>query len=279
MTPLVILTVNVMMVPLLVLYGTQGRLRFIPYVLAPLIILVLLFRGQSVPLLLVTLFFLIPAVAMGDMYRRDAPARNALTAGVLAFIGEMLAALLLSYAFEYNVIREMQKMLWNQYYAMPPILQEEISEDIMDLTIRMMIQLIPLFMIGTGIYYAAITHALGHRLLKHYGVPARSFPPVRQWMLPKSLVFIYLVVLFLDLFIAKSFDSMLTTILLNGVPLLMAAFTVQALSFLLYVAHYKRSWTVILPVMGILAIPIMPNLLSLLGVFDVAFPLRRRIQS
>lgn len=267
------------MIPPLVLYGTQGRIRSIPYVAAPLVLLLLMFQGAALPLILVFLFFLIPAVVMGELYRRDSSARKVVLLGTLSIIGELLLALMVSYAFNYDVAREMRLMMWDNYYAWPSILQSEIPTDLMELTIQTMIQLIPSFMIGIGVYYVAISHVLGHRILKYFGVPARSFPPIRTWMLPKSLVIYYVIGLFIDLFFQHTPGSMMSTILLNGLPLLMAAFTVQAISFLLFVHHRKKGWSVILPIMAIIAIPFLPQLVSLIGVFDVAFPLRKRMQS
>ena len=267
-----------MMLPPLVLYGLLGRVRFLPYVLVPIGVMLLIFREFALPLLMMALFFLIPAAAMGELYRRDSPARTVLVAGVLTMVGELLLALLVGYAFRFDTIRELQRMLWDNYYAMPAIVKEQIPEDIMETSIRMFLQMIPLFMITIGVYYAVITHVIGHRVLKKYGVPARSFPPVRQWMLPKSLVFYYLIALLLDLFVPKSFDSVLTTILLNGIPVLTVAFIVQAIGFLLFLSHTKRRWATALPVIGIVAAPFMPSIVSLLGVMDVAFPLRQRIQ-
>lgn len=279
LTPLVIITISLFMIPPLVLYGTQGRIRSIPYVAAPLVLLLLMFQGAALPLILVFLFFLIPAVVMGELYRRDSSARKVVLLGTLSIIGELLLALMVSYAFNYDVAREMRLMMWDNYYAWPSILQSEIPTDLMELTIQTMIQLIPSFMIGIGVYYVAISHVLGHRILKYFGVPARSFPPIRTWMLPKSLVIYYVIGLFIDLFFQHTPGSMMSTILLNGLPLLMAAFTVQAISFLLFVHHRKKGWSVILPIMAIIAIPFLPQLVSLIGVFDVAFPLRKRMQS
>jgi uncharacterized protein YybS (DUF2232 family) len=267
-----------MMLPPLVLCGMRGRVRFLPYVLIPIGAMLLIFREFALPLLIVAAFFLIPGAMMGELYRRDSPARTVLAAGVLTIVGELLFGLLLSYAFQFDPIRELQRMLWDNYHAMPSIMKEQITEDIMDASIRMFLQMIPLFMIASGVYYAVISHVIGHRVLKQYGVPARGFPPVRQWMLPKSLVFYYLIAMFLDLFVPKSYDSIMTTILLNGIPVLTAAFIVQAISFLLFLSHTKRRWATALPVIGIVAAPFLPSVVSLLGVMDVAFPLRKRIQ-
>ena len=66
-------------------------------------------------------------------------------------------------------------------------------------------------------------------------------------------------------------------ILWNLIPLLTFAFAVQAISFLFYVVHVKN-WNRALPLIGIALAFVMPGIVSLLGVFDVAFDLRRRLR-
>jgi uncharacterized protein YybS (DUF2232 family) len=279
LTPLVVITISLFILPPLVLYGTLGLYRSLPYIIAPIILLLLIFQAYAIPMLFLWAFFVIPAIVMGELYRRDSSARKVFAAGALVIVGELLLALLLSYAFQYDVAAEMRAMMWDNYHNFPSVIKTEIPQDLMEMSIQMVIQMIPTFMIAMGVYYAAISHTLGHRMLQYYGVPARSLPPIRTWMMPKTLVFYYVILLLMNLFVEAELGTMLSTILLNGIPLLMAAFTVQAISFLLFVSHRKKKWTVLLPVLGIVAIPFLPQMVSLLGVLDVAFPLRKRMES
>jgi uncharacterized protein YybS (DUF2232 family) len=99
-------------------------------------------------------------------------------------------------------------------------------------------------------------------------------------MLPKSFIWIYVIALVLEMF-AKDTKSTVFTLVLNLLPLLSTAFAIQAIAFLFFVAHAK-GWNKVLPILGIVLLLVFPPaffLLSLLGVFDVAFPVRDRIKT
>lgn len=265
------------MIPPAILYVIGGAKRFVLYYGIPLLLLYALLQEFSFPLMLVSLLFLGPTVLMGELYRRSLPARLIISAGTASIIAELLVALIVSYAFGYQVILEMQNYLWESYQSLPALVKTGASDEAMRLTIEMAAKMIPLFMIITALFYTSITHALGGRLLRALNLNIPALPPIREWMLPRSVVWYYLIAMLMDILFKKEPDSVLTMILINGIPLLMIAFAVQAVSFLSYVAYMKR-WSMLLPIAAVLAFPFLPSVVSLLGVIDAAFPIRKGIQ-
>lgn len=265
------------MLPTLLLYGTLGPKRFLIFCGVPFIVLLFLLQDASIPFIGIILFFLVPSVVMGELYRRKASAKKVVLAGTMTMIGELLLALLGSYAFQYDVVLEMRMMMWESYEQFPAVLKSELNREIMELSITILTRSIPFFMIAISVYYVAITHTIGSRLLRYFKVPAQSFPPIRTWMVPKSLVFYYIVILFLDLFIDRSIDSFLSTVIFNALPLLTIAFMVQALSFILFLLYHKKRTKFWLPVLSVAAFLFFPTIVSMLGVMDALFPIRKRM--
>lgn len=279
-TPLVVLTVSFLMIPPLVLYGTVGPKPFVFFCGVPFVLLLLMLQGLAVPLIIVGLFFIIPAVVMGELYRRNHTAMRVVLTGTFVIVAEMLLALIGSYAFQYDVIYEMRMMMWESYDQFPDMIKSEIDRDLIELSIMLMTKSIPFFMITVSVYYVAIAHTLSSRILRYYKVPAQAFPPIRQWMVPKSLVFYYIIVLILDMFIdPSSFDSFLTTVVYNVLPLLTLVFMVQAISFIMFLIHHKKKTKIWLPVLSIITFILFPTIASVLGVMDAMFPIRKRLKA
>jgi uncharacterized protein YybS (DUF2232 family) len=276
-TPFSILTVSFLLIPPLILYMIRGPRWFWIYLAIPLAAMLLLLQGWGLPVAVISLFFLPPALLMGEMYRRQQPARIAVFSGAAAIIAELVIALAAAYALDVQFIRDVERALWENYYALPDMMRTDATEEAMSRTIEYAVRMIPLLMIVTAMFYVTVTHALGGRMLRMMGVSVPSFPRIRDWMLPKSLIWYYLVAMLLDLFVRKDVDSLLTMILINGIPLLMIAFCAQAVSFLAFVSHHK-GWGILLPLVGVVFSLFLPNVVSLVGVLDAAFPLRQGIQ-
>lgn len=277
-TPFSILTVSFIMVPGLVMYGLGGRKLFPIYYGLPLLIVWMLLQSMGVIALVVAIFFLAPIVIIGELYHRQAPARTVIFAGTMAFIGQMLLLLIGAYAFGLKPVHDIQQFLWESYRSLPDVFRTGMTDETIDLTIALAAQMIPVFMIITGLFYTSVTHALGGRVLRNAGVKTPVLPPVRKWMLPKSLVWYYLILLVLDLVVKKDLNSMMTMIIINGYSLLSIAFAIQAIAFLFFVGHRRRGGFMF-PLFGAVMYLFIPGLVSLLGVLDVAFPIRKGISN
>ena len=195
---------------------------------------------------------------------------------IVTILGQFVLIILFVSLFGPNAIEMLREFMEESVATVPEALRQDLPDDLLDQVITVMTRTIPLYLITTAFWFTVITHALGSRVLRAVGVEVPRMKPVREWMLPKALVWYYLAALFIDLFTNPDSQSMLVTILWNLIPLLTFAFVVQAISFLFYIAHAK-GWNKALPFVGIVAALFIPGIVSLLGVFDVAFNIRSRI--
>lgn len=288
--PISLLTVWLLMAPLAVLFVRLPLKSFIiRYGIsagAAFIIASLLFNSAAAGLLLIaiSLFMLLPAVQMGMLYKKRASARAAVTGGAVTLLGQILLCLVISQAMGNPLLAEMKQVMLGNFgtiEAMYPNMDWSSiggKEVLADAAISM----IPLFLIGGIIVYALITHAIARKALVNAGLSIPGLKPIREWMVPKAFVWIYLIALLMEMFAAgREPGSFMFTLLNNLLPLIMIVFAVQGIAFLFYIAHVKQ-WNKLLPIGGIVLLVIfwpLCFLYSLLGVFDAAFPLRERLTS
>ncbi|UUZ82536.1 YybS family protein [Paenibacillus sp. P26] len=241
--PLNLITASLLMVPVLVLYVRLGTQRFLIHYIVCLAVVYLigsfLLAGWlGVLLVSVSLFFLPPVIQMGNLYKKRAPARTVLTVGTITLLGESLLSLIVSYLLGLNPVGKMKQFMVESVHTLPSQLQGMMELDL-DTLVQLMVQMLPLYMIGFSLFYVVVSHWLARRALVRSGESIPAFKPVKDWMLPKSFVWFYLLAALLELFIRDT-SSVVFSALLNLLPLLTAAFAIQAIAFLFYVAHANR---------------------------------------
>lgn len=263
------------MIPSLILWLKLGQRTFAIVYLAIVVVLSLFTSNLTfLILLLASLFYLFPSIVMGKMYKKFPKPLPAVSAGIFVMLAEMVLIIFALSLTGTNIIETTREIIWTEYQSMAALLTQEVPEDfISDLT-YMASAMIPTSMVGYAVYVVAITHWMTRLLMKKEHVHLPSFPPIREWMLPKSLVWYYVIALLLNVFFTFEQGSFIYMILVNLIPVLAFAFAVQAIAFLFYVAHVKK-WNKALPVIGILTFPVISPYLSILGVFDVAFGIRK----
>jgi uncharacterized protein YybS (DUF2232 family) len=268
------------MVPVLVLYVKLDAKRFALFYIACLAAVYALTAWIGPTLVSISLFFLPPVIVTGNLYKKKAPAKTVLTAGVVTILAEALLSLLIGYALGLDPIAKFQAFMTDYVNSLPSAFKGMMQIDGEDY-VRMLIQVIPLDLILFSYYYAVVNHAVARRFLNRMGEELPGMKPLREWRLPKSFVWLYVIAFVLDLILPAGDQSIVSTLLMNLLPLLLLAFTLQALSFLFFIAHEQRR-TKALPIIAIvllvLLFPLLIFLYSLLGVLDAALPLRERFR-
>lgn len=276
-TPLGILTVSFMMIPILVLYMSLELKSFIIHTAVGFGLVMLMLGLLGFPLVLIFLFFLIPVTVMAHYYKKQANTQWAITAGIITILGELVFILLVTAMLGFNVVAELTNLVMDSFQTLPPVLQQETSAEFLQQTLQTTVQMIPFYMISFAVYYTMLTHWIGRHLLKRMNIHIEPLTPLKEWRLPKALVWYYMAAILLNFFIGVESGTIITTILYNIVPLLTIAFCVQAISFLLFLVEVKK-WNKTLPVIGIVASIFIPALISVVGVFDIMLDLRKNIQ-
>ncbi|MBP1994625.1 DUF2232 domain-containing protein [Paenibacillus eucommiae] len=279
MSPFIIFTVSFLMVPVLILYVKSSTKQFVIYYAASLLVVYALAAWQGAFLIAVSLFFLPPVLVMGNMYKRKAAARSVITAGSITLLAESLLSLMVASMLGFNPIMKFKQLMGDSINSMSPALRELLPAD-QDLYLNLLIQIIPVYLIAFVLFYSLVTHGVSRWLLGKTGEQIPGLRPMRERMLPKSFVWFYLIAFAADLFIKPGSDSMIAVLLFNMLLILVPLFALQAISFLFFVAHTKN-WNRAMPIIGIILLLVVPPfffLYSLLGVFDVAFPIRERFK-
>jgi len=266
-------------VPFTVLCVLLNLISYAVHVVVIFSLAMLLF-GPAI--LLVGLFFLVPAVVMGRFYRRRAPARVVMTAGGVAILALfLLELLLLSVILGINMTAELGNMIRDNAANLESqgLLPSGWNAEMTESLVSSVIQSLPRILILAAFMFAVITHWLARRALARMGVDVPAFRRAREWMLPRAFVFIYLAVLLLYMIRlasgSPSDDSYFGMIVVNLHYLLWFAFACQTIGFFFFLA-YQKGWHRIVPLL--LSVPVlMFQPLSLIGVFDTAFPLRKSI--
>ncbi|ULO07585.1 DUF2232 domain-containing protein [Paenibacillus sp. 19GGS1-52] len=275
-TPLLLITTLFMIIPAVVLFTTLNTKQFIIHVL-PIMLIV----GLITPIyLVIAVYFMIPALVMGRFYKKRASAMSTLLAGTVTILGEFLLLLLLGTAlFNFdlssyvNDVLQMVTSPLSQLGTANPLISDLnfTSEDVNKISI-MTIQMIPMTLIVSSFMIAVITHSIVRPILNsmEYAVP--KMKPAREWRLPRSFIWYYLIGVIIQMLFSGSDSSYMTMISANLLPLLRIGFMIQAIGFFFFVAH-ERKWNKIIPILLAIPIILLPPL-RIIGIIDLVFPLR-----
>jgi uncharacterized protein YybS (DUF2232 family) len=275
-TPANFLTVTLIMVPVLMLYLKLNLMQFSLAYLSSLFVLFAILGGGGLALLLImySLFFIPPAVAMGQLYKKKASVKTVLVVAILVFIAESLLLLFMGYSTGMDPVGHIQTILTNNVAILPEKYRGYVNAD----DVVRMTWMLPIFLLVFAAFYVMLTHAITRRLLKKTTTPLPGLPPMHEWRLPKSMVWYFFTVLAIGLFITKQSDLYFQMIIYNLLPLFVVLFVTQAVGLLYAFVHFKK-WNKFIPIL-IIVLSLLPPVLylvCLLGIMDILMPLRQRL--
>ncbi|MCE5172467.1 YybS family protein [Paenibacillus profundus] len=280
--PIQVLTMSFMAVPFVMLYATQSTRRFALFVVPVLVIIFFLLGNLGSIAVLTALYFMIPGIVFGHMFKKKKPALNVYFAGTVTFLIQSLVVLALAkWALNFNFYDYIMTIMNESLLGLEQtaLFPTGMTSDMKEQFVLLLSQMIPFMLIISALYMGTITYAISRPLLTAQGAGVQKMKPLHQWMLPRSLLWYYLITIILDLVVTKSSDSFLTLILLNLAPLLQMAFMLQGISFLFFLANARR-WNKGIPIVMTIAViflPVLHAILRIIGIVDLAFPIRQSI--
>jgi len=263
-------------VPNTVLYTVVNRKVFIGCIATVWLLAALLVDPAA--MLFLGIVSLIPSIVLGEMYLRKMPSTKIVpyvTAIVLLLF--MISLMLLERLFSLSLINQFKTLLQTQYELLGKrsMLSSAFTPEMVESMVSTMLNLVPLAMGMMALFIVICSHYVARRIGAKYGVEVKAFPQAKDWNIPRKFIFIYFVFYFIELMIDVTNSGFFTIAVLNIVPALSFAFTVQAIGLFFYLAdHYK--WPKIVPILIAFPILIIP-LFSIVGIIDIAFNLRKRI--
>ncbi|WP_019914563.1 DUF2232 domain-containing protein [Paenibacillus sp. HW567] len=278
-TPLLIITTLFMIIPAVVLFTTLSTKQFIFHILP-----VLLIVGLITPVyVLIAVYFLIPALVMGRWYKKRASAMSTLVAGTVAILGEFLLLLLIGtavFGFDLstyvNDVLQMVNSPLAELGAGNPLLTElRFTREDVNAISHMTVQIIPMALIMSSLMISVITHSIVRPILNsmEYAVP--KLKPARDWRLPRSFIWYYLLGVVLSLLFGGGNSGFMPMISDNLLPLLRIAFIIQSIGFLFFLVH-ERKWSKVVALLLAVPVILLPGL-WIIGIVDLAFPLRELV--
>lgn len=238
------------------------------------------------PTIVITFFSASVGMVMGYSYVCKKGPFVPMLAGIITYIFNYLLAFVLAYlVFGVNVIDVMKQLMEETFsitegtadFLKLPLDEEQLSQ--YKQTIQMIEVIFPALMIMSSIVMGLIHHVLSRPILTRLGCEIEKLPPFREWNLPKSILFYYLISLIL-LLIGMPEGSTFFIITVNLHPILEFLLLIQGISVIAYFAHWRNIGKV-LPIMAVIMIFLFPPsqfILRLLGIFELGFGLKQRMK-
>lgn len=239
----------------------------------------------SIAALPLTFMFGTTGMIMGYFYSTQKNPFAVLISGSLSFILNFVLMYIISIIFfQINFIEDTKKMMYQSIQSAEkmvsaigqPTDQFKMMYDYID----MISYIVPSAIVIISIVLAFITQFFGNQLLKRFKQDIKSFPPLRQWQFPKSVLWYYLIVTII-MMIGVEQGTMLFTIVVNLFIVLEITMTIQGLSFVFYY-FYEKNKGIAIPVTILiisLLIPFLLYIIRILGIIDLGFNLRKRMNN
>ncbi|MFC5711628.1 YybS family protein [Thalassorhabdus alkalitolerans] len=234
-----------------------------------------------------TFFFGAGGIIVGEMIRRKKEALAVLVGGSLAYIFGLLLLYIGSIVlFDINVVQTSQEMMRQSMETAENMLGglgQETDEEAMAVWREALDQLqylIPVILILTGITFALVTQLIAHVILRRLREPVEPFPPFREVNFPRSLLWYYLVAAVLVIVGLEEGTSMYIVVA-NIFPILELAMTIQGITVMFTYTHAKsmsKALPILLVIVGIF-LPFILYLIRILGIIDLGFNLKKRIET
>ncbi|SFG26770.1 YybS family protein [Sporolactobacillus nakayamae] len=235
---------------------------------------------------LLPIFFMTLGVVLGYAVYLKKSAFALLLVGSLTNISVLIVYLAMSVLiFHFNPVTAVQSALNDSFQQvvkqMAPILEQNTDELATQYQTQMdsIVHLAPVILIVVAVSYALIVALISLPVLRKFKVDVPRWVPFRMWQMPKSIIWIYLIVLFAGWFGIEK-DTPLYTAMLNIDVILQILLAIQGFSLIYYYAHIRRfplivpiSLTLLAGVFGFLLL----QMVRILGIIDLGFNLRKKI--
>ncbi|WP_160646008.1 DUF2232 domain-containing protein [Chengkuizengella marina] len=266
-TPLSIITFSIMLVPAIILAVTLNKKTLVLQYMISILICSFIFPPLSIGIVILSLFILIPSIIMSSLYKKESAAVT-IVIGTITMLVLFVSVLFVGSLLDFNISTAMEELV-NEVVLQYP----ELSEITTEQTLMMLQNMLPFYLIMSSVFIVVISHWVSRVILQKMDIQIPKMKPIKDWKLPKSLIWYYLGALLLQLFMNPEEGSYTMLITVNLIPLLSFIFSIQAISFIFYIADLKK-WR-FLPILGIVLYPFMYFVYSFLGMLDIAFDIRK----
>lgn len=234
------------------------------------------------------------ALVYGYCFHKEIRPSVTVLLGIVVLILSLLLMVFLMAAvtgLDLNGFREMldQSMqssieLYKRFGLLDPAkgLTEETLRTVVDTMWKTIIALLPGFLVFYGVSWSVINYILAERILARFGINVIPFPKFRDWKLPWWVVWGYILAMGLNLggyyLQNRTMVIIAENIMFVYKPVLLAL----GLAVISYFIHHRLRGDLMYKLMLLLFLiflaPLSSNLVLIIGLTDLLFNLRKRIQ-
>ncbi|PLR94046.1 YybS family protein [Bacillus sp. T33-2] len=233
-----------------------------------------------------TLAFGLTGIVMGSTIRIGKSRLQIYIAGSLAFLATMLIQYVVAVAFfQFNFIEQVMDMLQESVDLSISMLEnigqpanKRVIAEFHN-TLELFETIMPSMFVLIAFTTVFLIQLVSFPILNRLGIKVVKWKPLREWTLPKSILWYYLISMVASMFIQPAEGTYWYVALANLLYVLQILIILQGISFLFYVSYIK-GYSMAIPVTGVilsLLIPFILYIVRILGIIDLGFDLRKRI--
>ncbi|MFD9626295.1 YybS family protein [Peribacillus muralis] len=270
-----------------ILFAIKQKLSWsLGYLFIASLLTLLIGSVLSIPM---TLLMGATGIVIGLCLKKDKPMATAFISAVLVFLmGTIIlyAASVLLTDVNYiekalNMIKASAETQVNIMGSFEQAQTEQFKTQLYQ-AIDMFYTLMPSLFVLMSVLMVLVIFLAAHPILKRFSEKPLKWPHFRDLRLPKSLLWYYLITMFLALFVNTDKNGFVYMAITNLFFILQFFILLQGYSLIFYIAHVK-SWAKAIPVIIVvvsllLPLPIIKTVIRFLGIIDLGFPFRENVK-
>lgn len=257
----------------------DGLLFFIASVLLTFIV------GSWVALSIPFLYGIVGVVLGWCIYTKKEKFISFSAASLVFLVSLVIGYIISTIFFNIDYLKEIQEMITQSLNDSITML-ETLGQDTEQLKTRLnefsdlFIALLPSLLILLSAINVLIIQLISYPIVKRLGIEVNHAKPFRDISLPKSLIWYFLIIMILSLVVEAEKGTFVYNMITNFLFIIDFLFVLQAITLLFNICYKKgihKTWAIV-GMLFILLNPLANQLAKIIGIFDLGFDLRNRIQ-
>jgi uncharacterized protein YybS (DUF2232 family) len=233
-----------------------------------------------------TLTYGLTGAVMGALIFKKKSSFTILLISSLIFLATIITSYGVSvYFFKFDIIQEIIKLFQKSINMAVEMIrnsgQPEKAKQLKSqftLALKTFKFILPTILVISSLFSVFITQLISYPIIKRFGVKMENWKPFRELMLPRNLLWYFLLTLSANMLFHPALGTIWSTILLNFTVTLLFFMVFQGYSFILYYFFQKgvaKSLSILLIIVSFV-IPFSLYIVGILGIMDLGFDLRKR---
>lgn len=221
---------------------------------------------------------------MGYYYVKKENAFFPILSGMIVYLGNYLLFFFIMYVFlDVNIVEVLEQFSKDAVILSEDqsgFLQIPLNDDIYEnyeVVVANIMDRIPGLMMLFALLMASAHHVISRPLLSKLGEQPQCLPPIKEWNLPKSLLYYYLVAIILVLLDVAEPGGAFYYMVVNMHMVLEFLLLIQGLTFIAHYADVKQ-WGRAPLIIGIICsfLPVFSMIIRIFGILDIGLGLKER---